>query len=141
MTMKEVYDAILYLVPDAKFMVWDCPREKYQGESVPVEVSGYLIDWNPVNSVSCPTPKQILGLDVTVVAENAAVREKQWRDDAAKDDPNVIMNYTVAKMVNPDVSLTTFLDNVEAEQTSQKAVTVNNTIQTNQINQSNQTTK
>lgn len=57
--MKTIIDKILYLNPEAKFSIWDCHENEYQGDQPPIKLGKYLVCWNPTNPKSCPTMEEL----------------------------------------------------------------------------------
>lgn len=126
--MIDLLNRILHLVPGAKVNIWDCPINKYQGESIPIAINGFLVDWQPSNNLPCPTPQDLQNLDPVVIKESATNRNKMWRDQTAKKDQNIIRQFSIAKMINPQISLTQFLDTTEEELINQQNNIVESTI-------------
>lgn len=113
-----ILDTILYLNPNAKCAVWECPRSEYHGESEPVEIDGCLIDWNPTNTQPCPTKEQLESCDPAIVASHIAdIREaqrKSARDEESKKNLALVQSYLGYKANNPGVSFSEYLDVLEA---------------------------
>lgn len=113
-----ILDTILYLNPDAKCAVWECPRDKYQGEGEPIEIDGCLIDWNPTNTQPCPTKEQLEACDQAIVAAYMNnIREaqrKSGRDKAGKKDMALVQGYLNYKAIYTGKSFSDYLDYLEA---------------------------
>jgi hypothetical protein len=113
-----ILDTILYLNPDAKCGVWECPREQYQGESEPVEINGCLIDWNPTNTQPCPTQAELEACDPAAVAaymnDIREAQRKSARDEQSKKDLALVQSYLGYKVNNPGVSFSEYLDFLES---------------------------
>lgn len=113
-----ILDTILYLNPNAKCAVWECQRAEYQGESEPLEINGYLIDWNPTNTQPCPTPAELEACDPAIVASYTAdmreAQRKSARDEESKKDLSLVQSYLGYKVNNPGVSFSEYLDFLEA---------------------------
>ena len=115
--MITTLDKILYLVPQAKVVVWQTDNpEDYHGENTPVLLDGFLVDWK--SEEVCPTQEQLDSIDLRVLADTVTARDesqrKAARDEAAKGNFGVLAGLLTARVANPDLTLTNYLDQLES---------------------------
>jgi hypothetical protein len=108
-----ILNSILYLIPDAKFSLWNCSIEEFQGEGIPIQRGNMIIAWNSTNSQPCPTLEQLEALDQNDVAASEEARRKVSRDAGVQNNLTIMSNYQTYLLSNPGVSLTAYLDLLE----------------------------
>jgi hypothetical protein len=110
---NDLIEAFKFLVPGCRCGVW---QDGYGGETEPLKRFGMLVDW--LSDEPCPTEKEVTAIDQNEM--NAAIesRRKAARDAYFKNDLSVISGYAQAKIKNPDLTFTDYLDDLEAIQKS-----------------------
>lgn len=115
MNANELLNRILFLIPDAKFSVWESTLDEYMGETTPIPMEKFLIDWNPLNAVPCPTYDAVLAVKKNEVDATVEAKRKQERNREKGKDLAIIAGYEAEKKGNPNLSFSDYLDFLESK--------------------------
>lgn len=114
MTRLELVNTILYLMPDAKFAVWETNDLKhYHGEDSPIPMFNMLVDWNKANTSHCPTEEQIRNVDQSLVLNHHENLRKINRNNDAKNNLSLKANYLAYIKDSPNTTFSDYLDHLE----------------------------
>ena len=114
--MQRLLEKILYLNPDARCSAWGNDRDKYRGESEPVLLDGYLVDWQPSNELPCPTQAELDAVSKVDADASAESRRKAARNEHLGKDLSIKAAYKLEKKGNRDLRFSDYLDQLEAEE-------------------------
>lgn len=109
----DIFNTIWYLVPDAKFSVWECSLADFQGEGTPIQLGDKLIAWNSTNSRACPTLEELEAVDPALVEQFKANKINEDREASARQDLTLMAVYNLQKQSNPSLTLLEFLDSLQ----------------------------
>lgn len=115
--MIDIFNSILYLIPDAKFAVWNCTIDKYMGEvreGNPIQLGDVLVDWNQSNITTCPTLQELQVISQVDVANAVEARRKLARDNAINNNLTILSNFQNYLLSHPGISLSQYLDSLES---------------------------
>lgn len=121
MDQQELLNRILFLIPDAKFSVWECEAKDFQGEGDPIIIDKFLIAWNSTNSSKCPSWDDIQNVDINSVNAMLEKNRKLIRNMQKMNDLTMVACYQMQKQSNPDLNFSDYLDSLEAQSKSMLA--------------------
>lgn len=115
MDQQELVDRIVFLIPDAKFSIWDCELKDYMGEAPPIEMDGKLVCWNRNNSVPCPSFDDISKVDKTSLDNKLELDRKDLRNKLKADDLSLVASFEIEKKTRPTLVFGDYLDELEGK--------------------------
>jgi len=116
LSRDELFNKLLHLVPNAKFVFWpDEEGVNDKGYGTVVKMGGYCVAWYPENPAPLPSLKDIQDLDVNVVNAKLELNRKAIRDKERAGDLAVIAGYEMEKKSNPTLDFTVYLDSLEVK--------------------------
>lgn len=122
MTVSELVNRILFLVPDAKCAVWDCSLNEYMGEAEPIEMDGKLICWNGNNSVPCPSFEDIEKVNKSSLDEQVEQKRKDARNIQKAEELSLVASFDIEKKSRPQLSFGDYLDELELKSDNLKRI-------------------
>lgn len=109
----DLYNRLLFLVPDAKFSFWkDEERTDIECQN-PIQMDGWVINWNPENASPCPLLEDIQAVDAQALAAQIEEKRKQARDDYYLNSFSMVANFQQAKLADANLTWRQYMDNLE----------------------------
>lgn len=111
----DLYNRLIFLVPDAMFSFWPDEGDNKGNDNV-IIVDGWMIAWKDENSLPCPSLQEIQNVDAQQLAVFIAAKAKEDRNNEKKKDLLLVALYNSEKAQNPNLTFSDFLDNLEQMQ-------------------------
>lgn len=111
----DLYNRLIFLVPDAMFSFWPDEGDNKGNDNV-IIVDGWMIAWNAENNLPCPSLVEIQNVDQQQLDTFIAAKAKEDRNNEKKKDLVLVGLYNNAKIANPTLTFSDFLDDLEAMQ-------------------------
>lgn len=114
LSRDDLYNRLIYLVPEAKFVFWpDEGKDDNKGYDNVVKIPGWIIAWYPENSQPLPTLDQLNAVDNSTLDTWLESRRKDDRDSRKSKDLSLIAAFKIEKKTDPNLSFRDYLDSLE----------------------------
>lgn len=110
----DLYNRLLFLVPDAKFSFWKDEGLSDKGCENPIHIDGWVIDWRTENASPCPSLEDIQAVDAQALAAQIEENRKVARDAYYMNSFSMVANYQQAKLADANLTWRQYMDNLEA---------------------------
>lgn len=111
MNQLDLLNAILYIIPNAKFSVQD-PNTDMQFDEATYLINNWLVVWNSTNTASCPSESTINQVDLELAYQAAEERRKDVRDSLYSEDITVQVGLQIQQQKNSSLTLRQYLDSL-----------------------------
>ncbi len=113
MQRDDLYNRLLFLVPNAKFVFWPIVDDSNKGYDNVVIIDDWRVVWYPENIEPMPTLQQIQDIDSQSLDDYLETKRKTERDSQMKKDISVVASYKLSLSINPLLTFTQYLDELE----------------------------
>ena len=111
----DLHNGLKYLIPSANLTVWETQDlSQYHGETRPITRFKMFVDWRC--DKECPSEVDINNIDQSTIDNYYDSIRKQQRDNEAKQNTSIMASYQMMLQLNPNLTLTQYLDGIEALQ-------------------------